>query len=146
MAPLKFVTRHNQLAFLEKSEENQSFHQAVDFLNNSYIRFALLVNPIIYESQISQFWQTAKVKNLRNGIQEIRAKVDGRSLTFSEASIRRHLRLDDSDGVSQLPDAKIFENLTKMRYNVTSTKLTFLKKHFTPQWRFLIHTILHCLS
>ena len=29
---------------------------------------------------------------------------------------------------------------------MTSTKLTFLKKHFTPQWRFFIHTILHCLS
>jgi hypothetical protein len=146
MSQLQFVKRHNQLAFLEKSEENQSFHQAVDFLNNSYIRFALLVNPTIYESQILQFWQTAKVKNLKNGIQEIRAKVDGRSLTFSESSIRRHLRLDDSDGVSQLPDTKIFEYLKKMRYNVTSTKFTFLKKHFTPQWRFFIHTILHCLS
>lgn len=128
MAHLKFVKRHNQLAFLEKSEENQSFHQAADFLNNSYIRFALLANPIIYESQISQFWQTTKVKNLRNGIQEIRAKVDGRTLTFTESSIRRHLHFDDSDGISQLPDTKIFEKLTKMGYNVTSTKLTFLKK------------------
>ena len=72
--------------------------------------------------------------------------MDGRTLTFSESSIRRHLRLDDSDGVTQLPDTKIFENLTKMGYNVTSTKLTFLKKRFTPRWRFLIHTILHCLS
>lgn len=146
MAHLQFVKRHNELAFLEKSEENQSFHQAVDFLNNSYIRFALLANPTIYESQILQFWQTAKVKNLRNGIQEIRAKVDGRTLSFTESSIRRHLHFDDSDGISQLPDTKIFENLTKMGYNVTSTKLTFLKKGFTPRWRFLIHTILHCLS
>jgi hypothetical protein len=146
MAHLSFVKRHNQLAFLEKSEENESFHQAVDFLNNSYIRFALLVNPTIFESQILQFWQTARVKTLSNGIQELKVKVDGRTLTFTESSIRRHLHLDDSDGISQLPDTKIFENLTKMGYNVTSTKLTFLKRHFTPQWRFLIHTILHCLS
>ena len=146
MARLSFVKRHNQLAFLEKSDDNETFHQAVDFLNNSYVRFALLVNPTIFESQISQFWQTAKLNTLEDGIQELMAKVDGRTLTFTESSIRRHLRLDDSDGISQLPDTKIFENLTKMGYNVTSTKLTFLKKHFTPQWRFLIHTILHCLS
>jgi hypothetical protein len=137
MAPLKFVTRHNQLAFLEQSEENQSFHQAVDFLNNSYIRFALLANPIIYEAQILQFWQTAKVKNLRNGIQEIRAKVDGRTLTFSEASIRRHLHLDDSDGVSQLPDTKIFEKLTKMKYSVTLLSSHFLKRVFPQDGDFL---------
>jgi hypothetical protein len=133
MAHLSFVKRHNQLAFLEKSEENESFHQAVDFLNNSYIMFALLVNPTIFESQILQFWQTARVKTLRNGIQELKIKVDGRTLTFTESSIRRHLHLDDSDGISQLPDTKIFENLTKIGYNVTYTKLTFLRKHFTPQ-------------
>jgi hypothetical protein len=32
-----------------------------------------------------------------------------------------------------------------MGYNVTSTKLAFLKKGFSPRWRFFIHTILHCL-
>ena len=72
--------------------------------------------------------------------------MDGKTLTLAESSIRRHLRLDDSDGISQLPDTEIFENLERMGYNVDSNKLTFLKKHFTPQWRFLIHTILHCLS
>ena len=105
---LNFVQRHNQLAFLEKSEDNASFHQVVDFLNNSYIRFALLVNPTIYENQILQFWQSAKIKTSENGEQRIKAKVDGKHLTLTESSIRRHLHLDDSDGISQLPDTEIF--------------------------------------
>ncbi|GKF08795.1 hypothetical protein Tco_0043019, partial [Tanacetum coccineum] len=29
---------------------------------------------------------------------------------------------------------------------VTEDKLTFYKNKFSPQWRFLVHTILHCLS
>nr|GEX11697.1 ribonuclease H-like domain-containing protein [Tanacetum cinerariifolium] len=29
---------------------------------------------------------------------------------------------------------------------VTKGKLTFFKNKFSPQWRFLVHTILHCLS
>ncbi|GJT37930.1 hypothetical protein Tco_0937795 [Tanacetum coccineum] len=66
--------------------------------------------------------------------------------TITEASIRRHLKLEDSDGIPTLPNAEIFEQLALMGYASDSDKLTFQKGHFSPQWRFLIHTILHCLS
>nr|GFB26348.1 hypothetical protein [Tanacetum cinerariifolium] len=33
-----------------------------------------------------------------------------------------------------------------MRYEKPSTKLTFYKAFFSPQWKFLIHTILQCMS
>ncbi|GJS19339.1 hypothetical protein Tco_0447971 [Tanacetum coccineum] len=72
--------------------------------------------------------------------------IDGRVKTITEASIRRHLKLEDSDGIPTLPNAKIFEQLALMGYASDSDKLTFQKGHFSPQWRFLIHTILHCLS
>ncbi|GJT55325.1 hypothetical protein Tco_0990379 [Tanacetum coccineum] len=84
------------VAFLNKSEGSEDFHQIIDFLN----------------------------------------------LT----SIRRHLKLEDADGISSLPNTKIFEQLALMGYASDSDKLTFQKGHFSPQWRFLIHTILHCLS
>ncbi|GJW48683.1 hypothetical protein Tco_0080329 [Tanacetum coccineum] len=45
-----------------------------------------------------------------------------------------------------LPNAEIFKQLALMGYASDSDKLTFQKGHFSPQWRFLIHTILHCLS
>ncbi|GJZ14934.1 putative ribonuclease H-like domain-containing protein [Tanacetum coccineum] len=65
---------------------------------------------------------------------------------FYEASLRRHLKLEDADGISSLPNTEIFEQLALMGYASDSDKLTFQKGHFSPQWRFLIHTILHCLS
>ncbi|GJY09273.1 hypothetical protein Tco_0377458 [Tanacetum coccineum] len=38
------------------------------------------------------------------------------------------------------------EQLALMGYHTDSDKLTFQKGAFSPQWRFLIHNILHCLS
>ncbi|GJR40621.1 hypothetical protein Tco_1216305 [Tanacetum coccineum] len=41
---------------------------------------------------------------------------------------------------------EIFEQLALIGYHTESDKLTFQKGVFSPQWRFLIHNILHCLS
>ncbi|GJX32801.1 hypothetical protein Tco_0242656, partial [Tanacetum coccineum] len=71
---------------------------------------------------------------------------NGQLKTITEASLRRHLKLEDVDGISSLPNNEIFKQLALMRYASASDKLTFQKGHFSPQWRFLIHTILHCLS
>nr|GEY07002.1 glutamic acid-rich protein-like [Tanacetum cinerariifolium] len=65
-----------------------------------------------------------------------------------EASpLRRNLKLRDEDGISSLPDAKLFENLTLMGYNISpNQKFTFQKGQFSHQWKYLIHTIMQCLS
>ncbi|GJT46608.1 hypothetical protein Tco_0955323 [Tanacetum coccineum] len=92
------------------------------------------------------FWQTASTSTLEDGEVEITATIDSQLKTITEASLRRHLKLEDADGISSLPNTKIFEQLALMGYASDSDKLTFQKGHFSPQWRFLIHTILHCLS
>ncbi|GJY11554.1 putative ribonuclease H-like domain-containing protein [Tanacetum coccineum] len=61
-------------------------------------------------------------------------------------SVRRDLQLNDEEGTDCLPNATIFEELTRMGYEKLSQKLTFYKAFFSPQWKFLIHTILQCLS
>ncbi|GJV51485.1 hypothetical protein Tco_1447226 [Tanacetum coccineum] len=134
------------VAFLKKPEGSAGFHQIVDFLNSTHIKYALTENPTIYVSLIHQFWQTASASTSENGEMEITATIDGRVKTVTEASIRRHLKLEDSDGISTLPNTEIFEQLALMGYVSNSDRLTFQKGHFSPQWRFLIHTILHCLS
>ncbi|GKF40319.1 hypothetical protein Tco_0120380, partial [Tanacetum coccineum] len=110
----------------------------------------LLVVTIYYKipntSLIEQFWQTTALSTIEDGVMEITATIDGRVKTITEASIRRHLKLEDSDGISTLPTAKNFEQIAHMWYVTTSNSLTFQKGHFSPQWKFLIHTILHCLS
>nr|GEX04236.1 hypothetical protein [Tanacetum cinerariifolium] len=45
-----------------------------------------------------------------------------------------------------LPNKEIFTELSRMGYEKSSTKLTFYKAFFSPQWKFLIHTILQCMS
>ncbi|GJR76125.1 putative ribonuclease H-like domain-containing protein [Tanacetum coccineum] len=60
------------------------------------------------------FWQTATASTLDNGEMEITATIDGKVKIVTEASIRRHLKLEDSDGISNLPTTEIFEQLALM--------------------------------
>nr|GEV46569.1 hypothetical protein [Tanacetum cinerariifolium] len=81
-----------------------------------------------------------------NGEIKITATIDGRVKSVTEASIRRHLKLEDSEGIRNLPNTKIFKQLALMGYVSNSDRLSFQKGHFSSQWRFYIHTILHCFS
>ncbi|GJW14822.1 hypothetical protein Tco_0018955 [Tanacetum coccineum] len=109
------------VAFLKKLEGSEGFHQIVDFLN-----YTLTENPTIYVSIIHQFWQTASASTSKNGEMEITATVDGRVKTVTEASIRSHLKLEDSNGISTLPITKIFEQLALMGSTVP------IESHHTP--------------
>ncbi|GJR08717.1 hypothetical protein Tco_0791369 [Tanacetum coccineum] len=135
------------VAYLEKSEGSEGFHQIIDFLTTSHIKNALTECPTLYASPIEQFWQTIALSTNEDGVSGITATIDRKVKVFvSEASIRRHLKLEDSEGLKTLPTAEIFEQLTLIGFVITSDSLTFQKGHFSPQWKFLIHTILHCLS
>ncbi|GKA05867.1 putative ribonuclease H-like domain-containing protein [Tanacetum coccineum] len=46
-----------------------------------------------------------------NGDVKINATIDGHSLSITEGSLRRHLKLDDQDGITSLPTTKIFVQL-----------------------------------
>ncbi|GJV11014.1 hypothetical protein Tco_1352555 [Tanacetum coccineum] len=145
MATLKFADTHNMVAFLSKPTESKGFEQIVDFLNANPIRYALTINPTIYTSCIKQFWATVMVKTV-NGEVQLLALVDGKKIIITELTVRRDLQLEDAEGVDCLPNSTIFEQLTLMRYEKISQKLTFYKAFFSPQWKFLIHTILQCLN
>nr|GEX28133.1 hypothetical protein [Tanacetum cinerariifolium] len=146
MARLAFCDYHIMIAILEKYEHNQDFHQIVDFVEASHIRYALTFNPTIYVSHIRQFWSTARIKTTEEGT-KILATVDGKLKAIFESSIRRNLKLNDEAGISSLPDAKLFENLQLMGYNILpNQKFTFQKGQFSHQWKYLIHTIMQCLS
>ncbi|GJY87519.1 hypothetical protein Tco_0502147 [Tanacetum coccineum] len=134
------------VAFLEKSTGSAGFHQVIDFLNRSHICYALTKKPVVSVSFIKQFWRSAEASTDDNGEVKIIATIDGHSMTITEASLRRHLKLDDQDGITSIPNSEIFEQLALMGYHTDSDKLTFQKGAFSPQWRFLIHNILHCLS
>ncbi|GJW77873.1 putative ribonuclease H-like domain-containing protein [Tanacetum coccineum] len=99
-----FYDKHNMVAYLEKSEGSEGFHQIIDFLTASHI------------------------STLENGDMEITATIDGKVKVVSEASIRRHLKLEDSDGISTLATLEIFEQLALMgdEGSMTLNELTVL--------------------
>ncbi|GKD53604.1 hypothetical protein Tco_1286991 [Tanacetum coccineum] len=102
-------------------------------------------NPLIVDSLLKTIWSTEASTN-NNGEVKILATIDGHSLSITKGSLRRHLKLDDQDGITSIPNSEIFEQLALMGYHTNSDKLTFQKGAFSPQWRLLIHNILHCLS
>ncbi|GJV74401.1 hypothetical protein Tco_1505985 [Tanacetum coccineum] len=134
------------VAFLEKSTGSAGFHQIIDFITRSHICYALTKKPEVCVSFIKQFWRSAEALTDGNGEVKINATIDGHSLSITEGSLRRHLKLADQDGITSIPTTEIFEQLALMGYHTDSDKLTFQKGAFSPQWRFLIHNILHCLS
>ncbi|GKC74321.1 hypothetical protein Tco_1120204 [Tanacetum coccineum] len=118
MSTPTFAATHNLVAFLEKPVESDGFEQIIDFLKAKPIKYALT----------------------------IQALVDKKKIIINEESIRRDLKLEDAEGSTCLPNATIFEELARMGYEKPSQRLTFYKAFFSPQWKFLIHTILQCLS
>nr|GEU69218.1 hypothetical protein [Tanacetum cinerariifolium] len=76
----------------------------------------------------------------------LQALIDRRKVIVTEDTVRQALRLDDADSIEYLPNEEIFAELARMGYEKPSTKLTFYKAFFSAQWKFLIHTILQCMS
>nr|GEW14522.1 hypothetical protein [Tanacetum cinerariifolium] len=88
---------------------------------------------------------TTKVKTV-NREEQIQALVDKKMVIITETSVRNDIHLGYAEGTECLPTAIIFEQMTLMGYENLTQKLTFCKAFFSPQWKFLIHTILQCLS
>ncbi|GKD14257.1 putative ribonuclease H-like domain-containing protein [Tanacetum coccineum] len=80
-----------------------------------HIKYALTENATIYVSFTQQFWNTATARTLDNGEIELTDTIDGKVKIVTEVSVRRHLQLADSDGISSLPTIEIFEQLSLMR-------------------------------
>ncbi|GJW40563.1 hypothetical protein Tco_0066408 [Tanacetum coccineum] len=141
-------TNHALMAISSNTEVSlcMSFHNKGLARNSMDLQmYALTTNPTIYDSLVKQFWQTATANTLADGTLELHATIDTIVYTITEASIRNKLQLADASGITMLPNNEIFEGMGHMGYP-TDGSFTFWKSFFTPQWRFLVHHILHCIS
>ncbi|GKA39897.1 hypothetical protein Tco_0732490 [Tanacetum coccineum] len=93
MANLRYSNKHNMVAFLKKPTESVGFTEIVDFIKGTSLRYTLTHNPTIYDSLVKQLWQTATVRSLANGIQELVASIHNKEYTITEASVRSKLQL-----------------------------------------------------
>ncbi|GKE45528.1 hypothetical protein Tco_1472812, partial [Tanacetum coccineum] len=145
MAGLEVCTKHNMVAYLDKNEGTTEFHEVMDFLTRSSIHYALTVSPVVSTTFVEQLWLTAKSRVVNN-TSYIDAIVAGKPVSISEASIRSDLLFNDADGIDSLPNQAIFDAIHLMGYEGDLTILTFNKALFSPQWKFLFHTMNHCIS
>ncbi|GKB85373.1 hypothetical protein Tco_0957645, partial [Tanacetum coccineum] len=136
MAALESCPKHNMIAYLEKTEGNVEFHEVIDFLQRSYISHALTVSPVVSTTFVEQFWTSAKSKTINN-VRHITAKVAGKLVSISEASIRTDLLFDDADGTDTLPNQAIFDAIQLMGYEGDLTG-----KHFSGKVTPLFDTML----
>ncbi|KAJ9535789.1 hypothetical protein OSB04_un001058 [Centaurea solstitialis] len=139
------IKEHNRVAYLTKDNSNEDFHEIIDFVTSSHIATAITINPTIYKGHMQQFWTNATSEEL-NGVQTITSKVGGRRLLITEAKIRAHLHLDDLNGITSFSISDLFENLQRMGYEGTIGNLKLDKSKFSPQWKFLVHTLIHSIS
>ncbi|KAI3672709.1 hypothetical protein L6452_38806 [Arctium lappa] len=120
MASMSFIDEHNEIAMLQKPKQAAGFHQIVDFLKTSHIAYALTVSPSIYIDHQRQLRANATIV-AENGVQKITTRVCEKPLTVTEESFK--------NGVWR--PIGVFK---------------FSKAKFSPQWRFLVHTLMHCIS
>nr|GFA12136.1 synaptobrevin, longin-like domain protein [Tanacetum cinerariifolium] len=88
---------------------------------------------------------SASEVSLPDGVKGLVATIDGTAYTVTEASIRSALQLYDLNAIDIMTNEEIFAGLRDIGY-ATEGKFTFFKNKFSPQWKFLIHTLIHCLS
>nr|GEU42419.1 ribonuclease H-like domain-containing protein [Tanacetum cinerariifolium] len=91
------------------------------------------------------FWATVFIKKA-NDVVKLQALIDRKKVVITEDVIRQYLHLDDVDGMECLPTEEIFAELARMGYEKPPPKLTFYKAFFSVQWKFLIHTLVQCVS
>ncbi|GJX02897.1 hypothetical protein Tco_0188813 [Tanacetum coccineum] len=74
----------------------------------SSIHNALTVSPVVSTIFVEQFWMFAKSKIINN-VRYITAKVAGKPMSISEASIRSDILFNDVDEIDSLPNQAIFD-------------------------------------
>ncbi|GKA70449.1 hypothetical protein Tco_0776588 [Tanacetum coccineum] len=136
MAALRYRDEHNKVGYLQKPKGSDDYHQILDFLGASHIRYALTIDPIIFDSLVKQFWSTATLRSPELGPPAILATIDATPYTITEDSVRGQLQLADDGGIDDLPIADIYSGMDNLGY-VTEGKLTFYKNKFSPQWRMI---------
>ncbi|GJR60612.1 hypothetical protein Tco_1502774 [Tanacetum coccineum] len=126
--------RHQELSSPEQTATGKDFSNPL--IVDSLLKTIWLSMHLVFykEALASPSNRSAEASTDDNGEVKINATIDGHSLSITEGSLRRHLKLADQDGITSIPTTEIFEQLALMGYHTDSDKLTFQKGAFSPQW------------
>ncbi|GJT38414.1 putative ribonuclease H-like domain-containing protein, partial [Tanacetum coccineum] len=90
------------------------------FIRDSNEKKLIQMIKIHTDKNIADLFTKAFDVKIVNGEQQLQALVDGKKIVVTEASVRRDLQLDDEEGTYCLPNATIFEELTRMGAKTTA--------------------------
>ncbi|KAI3813737.1 hypothetical protein L1987_18468 [Smallanthus sonchifolius] len=135
----KFSTYHNLVAYLVKGKKSEGFDDMIDFLCRSKIHFALTVNPTIYISHMKDFWNSASYST-EQGIPQIKAKVDGKDISVTGASIKKHLKLQDEGGANSYSQVDYMKTFVTIGYTGNQKEYTTEKALLGPPWNSAVPT------
>ncbi|KAI3808129.1 hypothetical protein L1987_24072 [Smallanthus sonchifolius] len=115
----KFSPYHNLTAYLTKGKKSEGFNDMIDFL-------------YVYSTE--------------QGIPQIKAKVDGKDITILEATLRKHLKLQDEGAAISYSKDEYMRTFVSIGYTGNQTEYTIEKALMGPPWKYLCHTLLQCIS
>ncbi|GJS40468.1 hypothetical protein Tco_0565511, partial [Tanacetum coccineum] len=87
------------------------------------LQFADTHNLVAFLAKPAESEGFEQIVKMVNG-EQLQALVDEKKIVVTEASVKRDLQLDDEEGTYCLPNATIFEELTRMGYEKLSQNLT----------------------
>nr|GEU52157.1 ribonuclease H-like domain-containing protein [Tanacetum cinerariifolium] len=102
---IKIRTDHDVADLLTKAFDISTFYGL--YINNDWNEVKQLLRMKL---KLTLFWAPTTAKNI-NGEAQIHAKVDGKKVIISKATIRRDLKFEDEGGVDCLSNEVIFEQL-----------------------------------
>nr|GEV74807.1 xylulose kinase-1 [Tanacetum cinerariifolium] len=114
MAVLRYKDEHNKVGYLLKPTGSDDYHQIINFLRASHIRYALTHNPIIFDSLVKQFWSIAMLRSPELGPPAIQANIDKTPYTITEDLVRSQLQLADDAGIDDLPIVEIYSGMDNL--------------------------------
>ncbi|GJV78362.1 hypothetical protein Tco_1509946 [Tanacetum coccineum] len=113
-------------------------------LGTKGVNYVLYVTVLIVSSAV--YYEVAPHVVFRCIVVFLGVLQAGKKILISEATIRADLLFDDENGVDCFPKQVIWDTLRDIGYEGNLAQLTFSKPLFSPQWKYLIHVLLHCLS
>ncbi|GJQ95418.1 hypothetical protein Tco_0006557 [Tanacetum coccineum] len=78
------------------------------------LQFANTHNLVVFLSKPAESEGFKQIVKTVNGEVQLQALVDGKKIIIAKASVRRDLQLNDKEGTDCLPNATIFEELTRI--------------------------------
>nr|GEV89460.1 aminoacyl-tRNA synthetase, class 1a, anticodon-binding [Tanacetum cinerariifolium] len=114
MAALRYRDEHNKVGYLLKPTGSDDYHQIIDFLRASHIRYALTHDPIIFDSLVKQFWSTATLRSPELGPPAIQATIDKTPYIITEDLVMSQLQLADDGGIDDFLIVEIYSGMDNL--------------------------------